>query len=229
MKATIFDYGAGNLHSLGKALEWAGATVAIEPDPARAIVTDLLVLPGVGAFSAAAERVAPAREAMREAIDRGLPCLGICLGMQLLFRDSEEGPGAGLDVIPGRVSRLRARRVPQIGWNSIEGASDPLFAAAPIGVAYFANGYACRPDDVASVVAWATHENDRFPAAIRRGRLFGVQFHPEKSSRPGLRLLAGFVREVASAMRDTNQSGAPGSGSASGAPRGPRSAGGRAS
>jgi imidazole glycerol-phosphate synthase subunit HisH len=197
VKATLFDYGAGNLHSLGKALEHAGLEVAIESDPARAIDTDLLVLPGVGAFQPAAERIAPGREAMRGAIAAGLPCLGICLGMQLLFRDSEEGAGAGLDLIPGRVTRLDARRVPQIGWNTIEPGDDPLFAAAPLSIAYFANGYACRPDDQTSVIAWTTHEDDRFPAAVRRGSLLGLQFHPEKSSGPGLSLLNAYVREIA--------------------------------
>jgi glutamine amidotransferase len=196
MRATLFDYGAGNLHSLAKALERAGAVVAIEPDPRAALATDLLVLPGVGAFPAAAERLAPAREAIREALVGGLPCLGVCLGMQLLFEGSDEGPGSGLGLIPGRVSRLRARRVPQIGWNAVEERSDPALEAAGIEVAYFANGYACRPEDPAAVVAWSTHEADRFPAAVRCRNTLGVQFHPEKSSGPGLRLLAAFLREA---------------------------------
>ena len=111
MRATIFDYGAGNIHSLAKAIEAAGATVVVEPDPRRAVDTDVLVLPGVGAFGAAAERLAPGRDAMRDALANGLPCLGICLGMQLFLDGSEEGaPNAsGLGVIPGQVTRLRAR------------------------------------------------------------------------------------------------------------------------
>jgi len=198
MRATLFDYGAGNMHSLAKALAGAGAEVAVEADPVAALDTDLLVLPGVGAFAAAAARLAPGRDAVRDALAAGLPCLGICLGMQLLFESSEEGAGAGLGVVPGRVTRIRAARVPQIGWNTVEDGGDPLFARAPIPVGYFANGYACRPDDDACVVAWCTHESDRFPAAVRTGRTLGVQFHPEKSSRAGLGLIRAFVEEVAS-------------------------------
>lgn len=195
MKATIFDYGAGNLHSLAKAL--SGAEVGIEPDPLRAIDTDLLVLPGVGAFAAAAASLAPGRKQMRAALDSGLPCVGICLGMQLLFDASEEGPGEGLGVLPGQVTKLRARRIPQIGWNTLEEASDPLFERAPLPIAYFANGYACRPEEPGCVTAWSTHEGDRFPAAVRRGSVLGVQFHPEKSSSAGVRFLGAFLDEVA--------------------------------
>ena len=195
-RVTIFDYGAGNLHSLAKAVSVPGVEVAVETDPARAVDTDLLVLPGVGAFAAAAERLAPGRDAMRGAIDRGLPVLGICLGMQLLFDASDEGEGAGLGVIPGRVTRLRARRVPQIGWNAIEDATDPLLAASGLDTAYYANSFVCRPTHDDAVVAWSTHEGDRFPAAVRTGRAFGVQFHPEKSSRAGLALVRAVVTEA---------------------------------
>ena len=197
MKATIFDYGAGNLHSLAKALSGSGAEVAIEPDPLRVVDTDLLVLPGVGAFAAAAASLAPGRKQMRAALDSGLPCVGICLGMQLLFNASEEGPGEGLGVLPGQVTKLRARRIPQIGWNTLEEASDPLFERAPLPIAYFANGYACRPEEPGCVTAWSTHEGDRFPAAVRRGSVLGVQFHPEKSSSAGVRFLGAFLEEVA--------------------------------
>ena len=197
MLITIFDYGAGNLHSLAKALETPDATVRIEPDPLRAVESDALVLPGVGAFAAAAERLAPGCERMREAIGAGLPTLGICLGMQLLFDRSEEGPGAGLGIIPGEVTRLVARRVPQIGWNELADVDrgDPLFAGAPLPVAYFANSYVCRPSEGSgSVIAWATHEEDRFAAAVRRGSAVGVQFHPEKSSQAGVAFVRAFVR-----------------------------------
>jgi len=130
VRVTIFDYGAGNLHSLAKAIETAGVEVRVEEDPTAATDTDALVLPGVGAFGAASGRLAPGREPMRKAIVDGLPTLGICLGMQLLFEGSDEGAGAGLGVIAGRVSRLDAERVPQIGWNAVESPDDPLFDAA---------------------------------------------------------------------------------------------------
>jgi len=195
VKVTIFDYGAGNMHSLGKAIASYGATVVVEPDPQRAIETDVLVLPGVGAFGLAAERLSPGREAMRDALRGGLPCLGICLGMQLLFDTSDEAApnAAGLGVLPGRVTRLRARRVPQIGWNAIDAAEDELTDRARITHAYYANSYVCRPVDNSVVRAWSTHEDDRFAAVVRAGRVVGVQFHPEKSSVPGLRFLHAFL------------------------------------
>jgi glutamine amidotransferase len=197
VKVTIFDYGAGNLHSLAKALDLDGINVTIETDPAQSIDTDVLVLPGVGAFGAAVDRLAPGRETMRRAILGGLPTIGICLGMQLLFDASDEGGGAGLGVIPGRVTRLDAQRVPQIGWNEVVPAGeDALFATAPLPIAYYANSFVCRPDDESSVIAWTTHESDRFPAAVRAGRTVGVQFHPEKSSSDGVRFLHAFLQDA---------------------------------
>ena len=196
MRVTIFDYGAGNLHSLAKAIGAAGVETRLETDPVAAIDTDVLVLPGVGAFGAAAARLGPGRDAIRRALDAGLPCLGICLGMQLLFDRSDEGPGEGIGLIQGTVRRLEARRVPHIGWNTLDDADDPLFARAPLEMAYFANGYVCRPALEGSVTAWTTHEMDRFPAAVRKGRTVGVQFHPEKSSGAGVRLIHAFLDEV---------------------------------
>jgi glutamine amidotransferase len=196
MKVTIFDYGAGNLHSLAKAIEEPGVSVNCETDVGRAIDTDVLVLPGVGAFGLAAERLGPGRTVMRSALEKGLPCLGICLGMQLLFDGSEEGSGAGLGFIGGQVERIRARRVPHIGWNVVEGAADPLFEQAPLDIAYYANSFVCRPDDNEAVIAWSNHEDDRFAAAVRSGRTVGVQFHPEKSSEAGVRFIRAFVREA---------------------------------
>ncbi len=199
-RVTLFDYGAGNLHSLAKGLERAGAVVSVETDPAASLGGDALVLPGVGAFAAAAERLAPGRAAMREAIDAGLPCLGICLGMQLLFDASDEGPGAGLGVMAGRVTRLRAARVPQIGWNAVEAPDDALYASAPLPVAYYANSYVCRPDDEGVVTAWSEHGGDRFPASVRRGAAVGVQYHPEKSSAAGVAFVRAWVSSLTSSL-----------------------------
>lgn len=196
MRVTIFDYGAGNLHSLAKALEQVDVEVRVEADPVRATKTEVLVLPGVGAFGAAAQRLAPGCDAMRAAITGGLPTIGICLGMQLLLETSDEGGGAGLGVIAGRVSRLTATRVPQIGWNMLDDARDSLFETAPLSIAYYANSYVCRPTDEANVIAWSEHEGDRFPAAVRAGSAVGVQFHPEKSSVAGVRFLHAFLDEA---------------------------------
>ena len=201
LRVTVFDYGAGNLHSLVKALESSGAHVRVETDPAAAVEdTDALVLPGVGAFTPAAERLAPGIDAMRRALHEGLPCLGICLGMQLLFDESDEGPGEGLGIIPGRVTRINAQRVPQIGWNRLEDVRDPLLAESAMDMAYYANSFVCRPtgDATGTVVAWSEHEQDRFPASVRSGSVMGVQFHPEKSSAPGVRFVRGFLSEAES-------------------------------
>ncbi len=200
MRVTVFDYGAGNLHSLVKALECGGGLVRIETDAARAVRdTDALVLPGVGAFAPAAACLAPGRLAMRDALHNGLPCLGICLGMQLLFDASDEGDGDGLGIIGGRVTALAAKRLPQIGWNQIDNASEPLLAQSALTLAYYANSFVCRPSaaSVDAVTAWSEHEGDRFPAAVRRGNVVGVQFHPEKSSAPGVRFINAFLHDAA--------------------------------
>jgi glutamine amidotransferase len=196
MRLTIFDYGAGNLHSLLKAVQVPGARVVVETDPFRCVDTDLLLLPGVGGFSQAASRLEPARTTLRTALLDGLPAVGICLGMQLLFEHSEEGIGAGLGLFDGGVTRLRATRVPHIGWNTIESSRDSLLDANPLRTAYFANGFACRPVDASCVVAWSQHESDRFPAVIRGVRTVGIQFHPEKSSSAGVRLLRAAIAEA---------------------------------
>lgn len=196
MRVTVFDYGAGNLHSLLKALEGGGRRVEAETDPARALRTDVLVLPGVGAFGHAAERLAPATSEMRAALEDGLPCLGICLGMQLLFDDSDEGPGGGLAVIHGRVLKLEGDRVPQIGWNTIDCEGEPLLERAPLSTAYYANSYVCRPASVSCVTAWSEHAGVRFPAVVRAGRTVGVQFHPEKSSGAGVAFIRSFLQEA---------------------------------
>ena len=200
LRVTVFDYGAGNLHSLVKALATPQSIVRVETDAARAVEsTDALVLPGVGAFSPAADRLASGRAVMRDALLGGLPCLGICLGMQLLFESSDEGPGHGLAIFPGRVTRLQSLRLPQIGWNSLDDVTEPLVVSAGLDVAYYANSYACRPTESAPprVVAWSTHEGDRYPAVVRRGTVVGTQFHPEKSSAAGVRFVHAFLEAAA--------------------------------
>lgn len=197
MRVALLDYGAGNMHSLAKALAVAGAEVRVEADPARCLDDDALVLPGVGSFARAATHIAPARAAIRDAILDGFPTIGVCLGMQLFFDRSDEGGGTGLGVIPGTVTRLDAPRVPQIGWNTIDDATDVAIERSGLRTAYYAHGFACRPDDVDVVRGWSTHGDDRFPALVRVNRAVGVQFHPEKSSAAGLRLLRALLEECA--------------------------------
>lgn len=197
MIATIFDYGAGNLHSLGKALESPGISVRATDDPTRAIETDVLILPGVGQFEWAATRLGGPNGVLAQAIRSGLPTVGICLGMQLMFERSEEGEGEGLAVLAGEVRRIDASRVPHIGWNAIEEVRDEALRSAGLETVYYANSYVCRPESDDDVIAWTTHETDRFPAAVRRGSIYGMQFHPEKSSAAGVAALSAVVREVA--------------------------------
>jgi glutamine amidotransferase len=140
--------------------------------------------------------MADAREALRDALRGGLPCLGICLGMQLLFEGSDEGPGEGLGLMAGRVTRLEATRVPQIGWNALEDVSDPTVARVELRTAYYAHSFACRPEDTSCVTAWSVHDGDRFPAVVRAGNSVGVQFHPEKSSAQGVAFLRQFITEA---------------------------------
>jgi imidazole glycerol-phosphate synthase subunit HisH len=193
----LLDYGTGNLHSLAKALEAGGARVRTESEPHRALEADLLVLPGVGAFTAAATQIASGNGELRRAVAAGKPCLGICLGMQLLFDSSEEGAGQGLGLFSGRVRRLRARRVPHMGWNAVLGGDDPVFDDLDEPLVYYANSYVVEPESDGEVIAWTEYDGERFPAAVRRGATLGLQFHPEKSGEAGLRLLKNYIAEVA--------------------------------
>jgi glutamine amidotransferase len=193
--AALFDYGAGNLHSLGKALEASGATVRVTSDWEEALAMDALVLPGVGAFGHAAAALPPDREPLRKALADGLPCLGICLGMQLFFEESDEAEGRGIGLVPGRVRRLQAAVVPQMGWNDVDTADDPLFEGVAPLVAYYANSYVCEPEGD-EAIAWSQVEGLRFAAGVRKGRTWGVQFHPEKSSHRGRRIIANWVRQA---------------------------------
>jgi glutamine amidotransferase len=196
MRVALFDYGAGNLHSLGKAIERGGADVEVTTDWDRALSLDALVLPGVGAFSAAVRALPEDPESVRQALEDGLPCLGICLGMQLFFDESEEGEGRGIGLIPGPVRRLQASVVPQMGWNDVETVGDELFDGVDDLVAYYANSFVCEPTDPSSAIAWSTVDDHRFVAAVREGATWGVQFHPEKSSVRGRRIIANFLKAV---------------------------------
>jgi glutamine amidotransferase len=196
VKVGLFDYGAGNLHSLAKALESGGAEVEITASWDQVLSADALVLPGVGSFGAAVRALEGHEDRVRMALEEGLPCLGICLGMQLLFDSSEEGKGKGIGVIPGRVRRLRSRVVPHMGWNDVNVLGDSIFEGIGPMVAYYANSFVCRPKDESVVIATTEYQGDTFSAAVRRKKTWGVQFHPEKSSAPGLRLIRNFLNSL---------------------------------
>jgi glutamine amidotransferase len=196
----ILDYGMGNLRSVEKAFEHVGARAEVTSDHERIAAADGVVLPGVGAFPKAMERIRALRldEAIRERVDAGVPVLGICLGMQLLFDSSEELGGAhGLGLIPGTVAKLDTGglKLPQIGWNAVSWRRESALRDGlpdPVGM-YHVHTYAPRPARDEDVLATAVYGGE-FATAVEHGRVYGVQFHPEKSSAAGLRLLAGFAR-----------------------------------
>ena len=193
MKITVADYGVGNLHSITKGLERAGASTDVSSDPNSLACARCIVFPGVGAFGAAMDVLRPALPAIRSSIESGVPTLGICLGMQILFERSEESEGDGVAVIKGNARRLQAPRVPHMGWNAISHDDDDLFdGIASDSQFYFANSYVCYPTE--KVTISETEYGAVFPSAVRKGAICGVQFHPEKSSAPGLRLLSNFIR-----------------------------------
>lgn len=199
MRVTVMDYGVGNLHSISKAIERAGAEVQVSSDPRELLESESIVFPGVGAFGAAMDTLRPELPELRERILGGVPTIGICLGMQILFDTSEESPGEGLAVLRGDVRRLKGPRVPQMGWNDVVASGDSLFEGIPSGsLFYFANSYICYPDE--SVEIAESEYGERFPSAVRKGNIFGVQFHPEKSGPLGLRLLSNFVRLAEGSM-----------------------------
>jgi imidazole glycerol-phosphate synthase subunit HisH len=197
MNVALFDYGVGNLHSLQKALQAGGASTTITSDLDLALRGDALVLPGVGAFAPAASTLGPMAGTMRTALAAGFPCLGICLGMQLLFDSSEEGFGMGVGAFRGQVRRLHARRVPHMGWNQVQpNREDPLFEGIAELPAYFANSFVAEPTNPSDVLAFTEYEGQRFCSAVRRDRTWGVQFHPEKSGQAGLLLIRNFLDQV---------------------------------
>jgi imidazole glycerol-phosphate synthase subunit HisH len=196
----VIDYGMGNRRSVEKALEHVGAEVAVTSEHDELRDADGLVLPGVGAFPQAMRNLEALRlpDLIRELVTDGVPLLGICLGMQLLFDSSAElERSAGLGLIPGEVTRLDAGglRIPHIGWNEVRfERPSPLTRELPAeGCAFYhVHSYAARPTDPDTVLG-STEYGERFVAIVGHENVFGVQFHPEKSSRNGLRMLDGFV------------------------------------
>lgn len=205
MKVAIVSYGIGNLASVLRAFEDAGANAFLAKDPAQLAVADRMVLPGVGAFGEAMTRLSAAHwpDAIRRRIaDDAIPLLGICLGMQMLGSSSDEnGEHEGLGLIPGRVSRLEelgcSLRVPHVGWNDVTHRDAAvLFDGIPSGTDfYFVHSYALKTDEAADTVA-TTAYGIHITAAVRRGNCFGTQFHPEKSSKAGRRLIRNFLDYV---------------------------------
>jgi glutamine amidotransferase len=198
----IVDYGLGNLRSVTRGLERAGADVEITDDPDAFAAADGVVLPGVGAFREGVENADPLREDLLAVAESGTPLFGICLGMQMLLTTSEEGETdgesavQGLDLIPGTNVRFaEGQKVPHMGWNELEVQRDhPLVEGVDGNYAYFVHSYYAAPDDGHATVATTDYERE-FPSIVANeaGNVFGTQFHPEKSGETGLQILRNFV------------------------------------
>lgn len=202
-RIAVVDYGAGNLVSIEQALTRVGAAVDVVHEPRGLERADGLLVPGVGAAAPAMDRLRAAGlvEPIRAWIAADRPFLGICLGLQLLFEGSDEDGAETLGVIAGRSVLLRdAPTLPHIGWNQVERRREhPLFEGIDDGAdAYFVHSYVGAPSDPEVVLATTEH-GSRFASAVARGRMAGVQFHPERSGEDGLRLLANFGSMVAAA------------------------------
>jgi glutamine amidotransferase len=203
-RIAVVDYGAGNLRSVAKALVRSGLEPEVTGDPEKVVRAEAVVLPGVGAFAdaMASLRAAGLDEAVRESIGAGRPYLGLCLGLQVLFEESDEhGRNEGLGILPGRVTRFPDRdpqggplRVPHIGWNEVRFRGDhPLTGKLPTSdFFYFVHSYRAVPTE-AEVLAGCTDYGGVFAAAVARDNVFAVQFHPEKSQSAGRRLLDAFA------------------------------------
>jgi glutamine amidotransferase len=203
---TMIDYGASNIRSAQKAFEAVGAAVVITADPDVVLGAKKLVLPGVGAFGAGmnALRERGLDKAVTTAVARGIPLLGICLGMQFLFQESNEmGQHQGLGLVPGHVTRFNfigqdelngSYKVPHMGWNQIEyNQNHPLLKNVPSGShTYFVHSYYCVPTNQEDIVA-VTRYGRPCTSIVSRGNIHGIQFHPEKSQKRGLQLIKNFL------------------------------------
>ncbi len=213
-RVTIVDYGLGNLHSVANALKHLGAQVDYAEDGKAIADADRLILPGVGAFADGMRNLTARGQvpALRAFAASGRPFVGICLGMQLLFDESDEfGVHEGLGIIPGRVARISANtevttsvKVPHVGWNRLlptreRGWDGSLLATTAVGTfAYFVHSFVAQPRDPAHVLAVATYGPHRLTAAVAMGSVTGFQFHPEKSGPDGLAMLAAFLNAPSS-------------------------------
>jgi glutamine amidotransferase len=208
-QVAVLDYGSGNLRSVAKALARSGLEPEVTSDAAAVARADAVVLPGVGAFAQAMAdlRAKGLDDAVRRSIEAGRPYLGLCLGLQLLFDESDEhGRTPGLRLLRGRVERFPERdasgarlRVPHIGWNEVRFAgSHPMLEHLPErDVFYFVHSYRAVPEDRAAVVGW-TDYGGPFASAVATEGVFAVQFHPEKSQSAGKRVLDAFATWIAS-------------------------------
>ena len=197
----VIDYDAGNLKSVEKALVFLGETPVITRDKEQLLAADKVILPGVGAFGDAMERLHQYRlvDVIKEIVKKGIPFLGICLGLQLMFESSEESPGIeGLGLLPGKILKIPetpGMKVPHMGWNSLKVRPDSrLFQGIPDGsYVYFVHSYYLKAEEE-DIVAATTEYGIHIHGAVEKKNLFACQFHPEKSSQTGLKILENFIK-----------------------------------
>lgn len=197
-EAVIFDYGVGNLLSLKTALEKAGLTATIGNTPKDLAKADAIALPGVGSFTAASDKLDPVKEILQTKINDGTPLLGICLGLQLFFESSQEGPGTGLAFFKGKNMQLpNTVKVPHMGWNTLSIVKqNELFDGIPEGTyVYFVHSLYPVPKDK-KIVITQTEYGTTFTSAVANKNIYGTQFHPEKSGAIGLQILKNFAKTV---------------------------------
>lgn len=195
----IIDYGAGNLHSVKNALDYLGAECVITADPEQILAADAVILPGVGAFGdcMASLDTAGLIDVVKQAAQSGKPFLGICLGLQLMFEESEEAPGVkGLGIFKGKVVKIpdTGLKIPHMGWNSITPAKESKILVGNPFV-YFVHSYYIQPEDE-SVISAYTEYGMKLGIAVECGNVFAVQFHPEKSGREGMEILKRFINLI---------------------------------
>lgn len=193
----IIDYGAGNLHSVKNALDFLGVDSVITKDKDEILSADHVILPGVGSFGDAMECInnSGLYDVIKKAADGSRPFLGICLGLHLLFDESEESPGVkGLGILPGKVIKIPdcGLKIPHIGWNNIEISKESRILPTASEFMYFVHSYYINPQNSDVVSSYTTY-GDKLGVSIERGNVFAVQFHPEKSGEAGLNILKKFI------------------------------------
>lgn len=195
----ILDYGSGNLRSAQRAFELTGHETIVTSDPVIALASDGLVVPGVGAYGACMEQLVAAggQQIIESRVAQGKPLIGICVGMQILFTGgSEKGKHAGLSIFEGEVNELEAPILPHIGWNTVSaGAGSKLFQGIEGERFYFVHSYAAKTPVEGAINSWCNY-GETFLAAVERGPLSAVQFHPEKSGAVGAKLIANWVEAL---------------------------------